>query len=163
MFLPACILLGAIVALTTLPFFPASLVLTVQNRAVYEKVVDGTLCEVDFTHSVNKGRIREVYRINPAARRLTLEKGYFQSYGAGMLDTLEDTDGMNFRQEGDFFVLDFKPDWQKSIRYIGGNIARHVFVYGEDRVDVGELYPRKAFSVSVSRRSLLQKLLKLGA
>lgn len=158
--LPACVVLIIVVALTTLPVLPPSLVLRVEGRAVYEKMIDSPEFEVDFTHSVNKGRIREIYRIDAAQGVFTLEHGYFQSYGAGMLDTAPETDAMNFRQEGDYFVLDFPPQWRRSIAYIGGNIARHVLVYGEDEIRVGETYPKKSFTVSISRRSPLQRLLR---
>ena len=156
----ACILL-VVILLALLPLLPPSLVLSSKDKVLYEKIITSTECEVGFRHSVNKGLIREVYRIDPVSKTITLERGYFQSYGAGMLDTVKETAGMNFRQEGDFYVLDFKPNWKTSIGYIGGNIAGHVFIYGDDILEVGKLYPKQPFSISISRRSFIKKLLRL--
>ncbi len=133
-----------------------------RGKVLYEKVITSTECEVGFRHSVNKGLIREVYRLDPKNRLITLEKGYFQSYGAGMIDTVYDTADMNFRQEGDFYILDFKPEWKASIGYIGGNIAGHTFKYGDDILEIGKLHPKQPFSISILRRSVLERLLRLA-
>lgn len=157
----ACILLGVIVLLLLLPLLPPSLVVASGGQVLYEKVIASTECEVDFRHSVNKGLIREVYRLDPENKLITLEEGYFQNYGAGMIDTVYDTADMNFRQEGDFYILDFKPEWKASIGYIGGNIAGHIFKYGDDMLEIGTLRPKQPFSISISRRSVLKRLLRL--
>lgn len=140
---------------------PPSLVVSSRGKVRYEKIITSTECEVGFRHSVNKGLIREVYRLDPKNRLITLEEGYFQSYGAGMIDTINETADMNFRQEGDFYILDFKPEWKASIGYIGGNIAGHVFKYGDDTLEIGKLYPKQPFTISISRRSVLKRLLRL--
>ncbi|MEA5135541.1 MAG: DUF1850 domain-containing protein [Candidatus Fimivivens sp.] len=157
----ACVLLGVIILLLSLPLLPPSLVVSSRGKVRYEKVITSNECEVGFRHSVNKGLIREVYRLDPENKLITLEEGYFQSYGAGMIDTIYETADMNFRQEGDFYILDFKPEWKASIGYIGGNIAGHVFKYGDDTVEIGKLYPKQPFSISISRRSVLKRLLRL--
>lgn len=157
----ACILLAVIGLLLLLPLLPPSLVVASKGQVLYEKMITSTECEVGFRHSVNKGLIREVYRLDPKNRLITLEEGYFQSYGAGMIDTVYDTADMNFRQEGDFYILDFKPEWKASIGYIGGNIAGHVFKYGDDTLEIGTLRPKQPFSISILRRSVLKRLLRL--
>lgn len=135
--------------------------LSSEGTVLYERIVDATECEVDFRHSYNKGLIREVYRVDPDNRLITLERSYNQSFGAGMLDTVDDTQDMNFHQEGDYYVMEFAPNWQKEIHYIGGNIARHTFVYGDDIVSIGDLRPKKPFTLSVNRRSIYQRLMKM--
>lgn len=157
----ACVLLGVIILLLLLPLLPPSLVVSSGGKIRYEKIITSTECEVGFRHSVNKGLIREVYRLDPKNKLITLEEGYFQSYGAGMIDTIYETADMNFRQEGDFYILDFKPEWKASIGYIGGNIAGHTFTYGDDIIEIGKLYPRQSFSISISRRSIFKRLLRL--
>lgn len=157
----ACILLIVIIVLMSLPLFPPSVVISSKSKVLYEKAITSTECEVDFRHSANKGLIREVYRLDPDNKVITLEEGYFQSYGAGMIDTTYETADMNFRQEGNYYVIDFKPDWQTSIGYIGGNIAGHSFKYGDDILEVGKLFPKQPFSISISRRSFFKKLLRI--
>lgn len=157
----ACVLLAVVILLLLLPMLPPSLVVSSRGKVRYEKIITSTECEVGFRHSVNKGLIREVYRLDPKNRLITLEEGYFQSYGAGMIDTINETADMNFRQEGDFYILDFKPEWKASIGYIGGNIAGHVFKYGDDTLEIGKLYPKQPFTISISRRSVLKRLLRL--
>ncbi|MEG1849362.1 MAG: DUF1850 domain-containing protein [Oscillospiraceae bacterium] len=157
--MPACLLLIVVIVLSGAPLIPPSLVVVSEGRVLFEQVIGPTECEVDFRHSVNKGLIREVYRIDPDHRRITLERSYNQSFGAGMLDTVPDTEGLNFHQEGDYYRMDFPVNWQSEIRYIGGSIAGHTFVYDGKTLDLGAKHPRKAFIISVERRSLLGRLL----
>jgi len=154
----ACVLIIITLVLFLAPLVPPSLVVSSEGQVVYEAVIKEPVFEVSFRHSVNKGIVREVYRIDTESLMITLDEGYFQSYGAGMLDTTTITDQMNFRQEGDYFILDFPENWQRTIHYIGGNTAKHVFAYGEDSLPIGEMRPQKPFVISVSRRSLYQKL-----
>lgn len=149
----------AVIVLFFLPLCPPSVVVSSHEKVLYEKRATDPLCQVVFRHSVNKGLVREVYRMNLKTCMLTLETGYFQSYGAGMPDHAADVNGEHLRQEGEYYVLDFAPVWQESIHYIGGNTAGHVFLYGEDSLDLGKRYPRAPFVLSVSRRSLIKKLL----
>ena len=93
----ACVFLSVVILLVLLPLLPPSLVVSSRGKVRYEKVITSTECEVGFRHSVNKGLIREVYRLDPENRLITLEEGYFQSYGAGMIDTIYETADMNFR------------------------------------------------------------------
>ena len=152
----ACLLFILFASVLMLPLLPPSLMASSNGKVLYAEFVDDRHFEVGFRHSINKGYVREIYRIDPKTCRLTLEKGYYQSFGAGMIDTVQDSEGLNFRREGDYYVLDFPPNWQKKIPYIGGNIAGHIFIYDGDEIPFGTLYPRQPFTIFVKRRSILE-------
>jgi hypothetical protein len=94
---------------------------------------------------------------------LSLKTGYNESFGAGMIDTIETAKGLNFRKEDNWFILDFPENWKQEIHYIGGNIAKHRFIYEEVVVDIGELRSQQPFTLSVQRRSIAEVFLKKRA
>lgn len=157
--MPAFILL-ILVILFFLPLRPSSIVLSSGNIVIFERIVDSTECEVTFRHSVNKGVVREIFALSPELNMLSLKTGYNESFGAGMIDTIETAQGLNFRKEGNWFVLDFPMKWEKEIHYIGGNIAKHRFIYEEVVVNIGELRSQKPFTLSVERRSIAEIFMK---
>lgn len=140
------------------PILPPSLLVTTGDEVIFEKIIHEPTCEVGFRHSYNKGRIREMYRLRPETGELAMVTGYFENCGAGMLDTTYETVGMNFRIEGSYFVLDFPEDWKKEVHYIGGNIAKHHFTYGDTTLELGEERSQRQFTLSIARRSLWQRL-----
>ena len=155
----ACLVPALLAGALMLPLLPPSLVASSGGRVLYAKFVGDRQLEVSFRHSINKGYVREIYRIYPETCRLTLEQGRFQSFGAGMIDTVQTSEGLNFRQEGDYYVLDFPPDWQEAVSYIGGDIAGHVLHYGGEEIPFGTHYPRQPFTLKVVRRSILEWLI----
>lgn len=158
--MPACLILAAAL-LCCLPILPASLVITSRETLLYERTIRSETCEVMFRHSVNKGLVREIYRLDAEQCRIALVQSYNQSFGAGMLDTVEDTAQYNFRSDGgEYYIMDFPAIWQEQINYIGGNIAGHTFFYEEDILPIGEERPKQPFRISVQKRSLLEKVLK---
>lgn len=158
-FLSALTILMAVLLFA--PVWGTSLVLSSGEQVLFEKKVTDDVCEVKFRHSVNKGLIREVYRIDPENKKIALVQSFNQSFGAGMLDTVEDTAPFDFRFNGtDYYVMDFPAEWQNQINYIGGNIAQHVFIYQDAVVNVGLEHPKKPFSISARQRSLFKKLTK---
>lgn len=158
--LPACLVLSATVILAFLPILPASLLVTSSGTLLYEQTVKADTCEVMFRHSVNKGLIREIYRIDSKNCRIALVQSYNQSFGAGMLDTVEDTAPFHFRSDGgQYYIMDFPAIWQEQINYIGGNIAGHVFSYQDDVIHIGEERPKQPFRISVKKRSIVDKVL----
>lgn len=121
--------------------------------------------EVVFRHSVNHGVIREIYRLDPELRQLALDLGHFESYGAGMLDTLPEE--VKMHEEGDFLVLEFPLVFQKSITYRAGPIAGHRLIYGESQLRLSEIMPMEAFEIrlgpaSVGRRLFGREIYKKG-
>lgn len=147
----ACLLLIILLCLL-LPILPPSLLLVSGEQVLFERVLGEPYCEVDFRHSVNKGHIREIYLLDGQRRQLTLETGYYQSYGAGMMDTPPPE--VSWRQEGNYMILTFPPNWQQRINYIGGAVAGHWFIYEDFRLEIGSLRPGKPFSLLIRRRSL---------
>ncbi len=154
------LLATVIIAVLNLPIVPASILLSSGEDIIYEAIITEPTCQVTFKHSVNKGDVKEEYIFDTDNQLISMSKGYFQGYGAGMLDIYADTADMNFRLEDGYFVLDFPTNWQESIGYIGGNVAQHKFIYNDHIVEVGNLYPREPFTLSVSRRSLIDIILK---
>lgn len=156
--LPACLLLLILLCLY-LPLLPPSLLLVSEEQVLFERVLGEPYCEVDFCHSVNKGNIREIYRLDGQRQMLNLETGYYQSYGAGMIDTPPPE--MDLRQEGDYLILSFPANWQERINYIGGAVARHRFIYEDFQMEIGSLRPGKPFSLLIRRRSLWDRWLQI--
>lgn len=144
-----------------LPVIPASIVVSSKNLVLFEQIIDDSFCEIVFRHSANKGLVREVYLLSASRCMLTLHTAYNQSFGAGMTDTLETVEGLNFRSENGWFVLDFPAEWRSEINYIGGDIAGHQFIYKDNVIRLGELYSQKPFTLSVEKRSIIGRLLKL--
>lgn len=160
--MPAYLLIVLIVLfLLFAPLIPASIVLSSGNLVIYESFIGSDICEITFRHSVNKGLVREVYVLSSDMLMLTLKTGYNESFGAGMIDTIETAQGLNFRKEGNWFVLDFPENWKKEVHYIGGNIAKHRFLYEDTAVDIGDLRSQKPFAISVEKRSLLKIFFKI--
>lgn len=160
--LPAYILVVLIVlVLLFSPLIPASVVLSSGNLVVYESIIGSDVCEITFRHSVNKGMVREIYVLSSDRLMLSLKTGYNESFGAGMIDTIDTAKGLNFRKEGDWFVLDFPENWKKEVHYIGGNIAKHCFLYEDTVVEIGELRSQKPFTISVETRSLIKIFFKI--
>lgn len=155
-----CCIVAAGIALVLLPIFPPSIVLSSGNDVMYEQVVTTAECEVSFRHSANKGIVREIFRLDANNGLITLAKSYNENFGAGMIDTVSDAAGLNFRREGAYYVMDFPQQWKTEVNYIGGDIAGHMFYYQDDAIAIGNLRPREPFTISIQRRSLLQKLLR---
>lgn len=121
--------------------------------------------EVTFRHSVNHGVIREIYHLDPESHQLALDLGYFESYGAGMLDTLPEE--VKMHEDGNFLVLEFPLEFQESITYRAGPTAGHRLIYGESQLRLSEIMPMKAFEIrlgtaSFGRRFFGKKIYKKG-
>ena len=156
-----CLLFALLAALLLLPLLPPALVASSNGKVLYVEFVSDRHFEIDFRHSINKGYVREIYLIDPETCRLTLEHGYYQSFGAGMIDTVQDAEGLNFRREDKYYVLDFPENWQEKVPYIGGDIAGHVFCYGADEIPFGTRWPRQPFTLTVERLSILEWMIDL--
>ena len=162
---PACGLLSFLLLLClllTVQWMP-SLLVTSDGEVLFDRVLGFEEFEVVFRHSYNKGMIREIYRISPDRTQIALLKSYNQSFGAGMADTVEDVQGRNFRQEEEWFVMDFPTVvWVPEVRYIGGAIAGHRLIYEKSNFEFGNLYTGRSLTIQARRRSPLQKFLRLS-
>lgn len=151
----ACILLGALWLLN--PVTGHRIRITQADGTVlYDAPAVYDTIEVDFRHSVNKGMIREIYQINREQCQLALKTGYFENYGAGMLDTVPDHVG--FREEDGYLVLDFPLQYKDSFTYRAGPEAGHTILYGTDVLPIYQMIPMKSFKISVVAKRLHEPL-----
>ena len=158
----ACALFFFVSLVLAVPWVP-TLTAVSEDEILFERAIGPLEFEIAFRHSYNRGLIREMYRIAPDKKLITLSRGCNQSFGAGMLDTAEAVEGLNFRQEGEWFVMDFPPAWKTEVRYIGGAIAGHELIYGNSVFSFGKLHTGRALIVRTQRRSPLQKLLHFAS
>lgn len=112
-------------------FFPWINVLSISNRKnLKQRVYSTQAYEVGFcisyTHSVNKGRVHDYYKIDKNTGDLILTDSHFVSYGAGMPE-LEETDGASFvLLENGYLMKDINRRVPKLVMAVGV-IANHTF------------------------------------
>lgn len=145
---------------TLLPIYPPSLLVASEGRILGEYPVDGVQCEVWFYHSINKGLVREIYSIDARARTLSLTRGYFENYGAGMIDTVPPE--VKLSSDDECLILDFPPEPVREVNYIAGIVSQHRFSYDGASLALFELAPRKPVRITVRRASFLQRALRLA-
>lgn len=149
-----------LMAAVWLPLFPPSLVISAGGKVLAEYSVTDLRFEVRFVHSINKGVVREVYRIDPQSKTFWLERGYFENYGAGMVDTVPPE--VAFSSEDHFLVLDFPPAPVREVRYIAGPVAKHRFFYAGNELALYQLAPGISLRFEVRSASLFQRLFGLA-
>ncbi|WP_312644610.1 DUF1850 domain-containing protein [Hydrogenoanaerobacterium sp.] len=143
-----------------LPLLPPSLLVVSQGKVLGEYPVHSNSFEVQFRHSVNKGLIREVYKIDVQRLTITLDKGYFESYGAGMLDIVPPE--VTYSSDDEFIILDFPDYYQPQIDYVAGIVSQHMFYYEDHVLSLYKLAPRKPVQFTIRRASAVQRLLRLA-
>ncbi len=102
--------------------------------------------EVEFVHSVNKGRVIERYQI-ASNGCLELKVGWFESYGAGMVDTLEPN--MSMREENGMLRIDFENRRMRKVTYQSSGSSGHLFRYGDWEMKMFERLDEKSLSLSI--------------
>lgn len=114
--------------------------------------------DISFRHSVNKGIVKEEFHICEDGS-FALETAWFESYGAGMLDTIPE--GAAISEEGDFMRIDFAPNPLREVAYGAAGIAGHELVVHStgQKVRLFDLNPYKTCRISVIKVSLLQNFL----
>ncbi len=157
---------GGVILLLLLGFF--IFILPIKTEVIFLakdgevlKAVDASstnFFEVSFKHSVNKGIVRERYYINQLNNSFYLKTGWFESYGAGMLDELPD--GVQMSEDGDFLKLEFPKETLDNIWYAAAGIAKHKIEVGDTIVDLYELNPYKTTILKVRHTTLFSSLLQ---
>ncbi len=141
-----------------LSFIPFQTNLAVKNRqGQYIELIpvgNSDYFSVTFRHSVNKGEIIERYQIDKKNRIFYLQTGWFESYGAGMMDSL--ADGVSMREEGKYLRLDFPAKNLTQVSYAAAGIADHVLQIGDKKIHLFEENPYKTNIISLEKRSLWQ-------
>ena len=115
---------------------------------------NGDYFDIQFRHSVNKGLITERYFLDKATGRICLTSGWFENYGAGMMDTIDE--GMNMTEDGDRLRIDFPQRWIDSVNFASAGIANHIFMYGNDKLRLYELRPYKTINIRIEKTSLFE-------
>lgn len=115
---------------------------------------NGDYFDVKFRHSVNKGMVIERYELDRANGLIYLKSGWFESYGVGMMDTLDET--MTMVEDGNMYRIDFEQNKVKSVNYASAGIARHVFIYGKKQILLYEVCPYKTINISMENTSYFE-------
>ena len=107
--------------------------------------------EVEFRHSVNKGLVRERYHIDSADNTISLETGWFESYGAGMMDTI--SEDMVMTEEDDMLRIDFPEQKLPYITYRSAGIANHKMTYQDNEIYFFEKWPYQSIQISIDKKN----------
>lgn len=134
---------------------PAGQALVVEDAATGERlltvpVTTGTTVALEYTHSVERSPVRDVYTVRDGD--LVNTRMEFQSYGAGLPAQA------NVTIENGTFVFD--PEGRYDELYVHpGAIAGHRLVVGEESYDLVARSNGETVRVAVATRSALQTLL----
>lgn len=112
--------------------------------------------EIEFRHSVNRGLVQERYEIDRAACSIYLSTGWFENYGAGMMDTLGE--GMVMTEDGDSLKIDFPKQEMTSVTYRSAGIANHTMTYGDTTIHFFENWPYQSITISIEKTNLLHRI-----
>ncbi len=157
------LVLAAMCFLLTALFIPYDRVLVIRNRKnsiekVYsKKALQGFI--ISYTHSVNKGRVKDYYKIQ--GRKLIVHKTEFVSYGAGMPE-IQDTAKSTFRVSDKNYELCMTRSVKKLFMAIG-LIAEHSIAFTgnmENEFFLKDFFkPQTAIILEVKNISIIQKIL----
>lgn len=103
---------------------------------------------VCYTHSVNKGRVRDFYCRK--GENLIIYKTQFVSYGAGMPE-IEETPGAEFFMEDDVYTMKYTRFVGKQMLLAVGVTADHSIIVDEKEYFLKDYFPvqtRLAFKIS---------------
>ncbi len=113
--------------------------------------------EVEFRHSVNRGLVIERYEVDTADSSLALITGWFESYGAGMMDTVGE--GMKMSEDRGMLRIDFSPQKTSQVVYRSAGIAGHRILYGDKVFLVHERWGEQSIQISVGKMNLFERYL----
>lgn len=150
------VIMVAAALLLCLPLLPSMTIKTSDgHQMLWIQTGNPTGFTVDYTHSANKGRVTESYHCL-AGGGFTLATATFESYGAGMLDTLPD--GVTMEDMGDHKKLTFPENPVQGLTMIPGQIAKQKLYCGLSEISLAELSPYKRITIRQQNLSLLQAL-----
>lgn len=143
-----------IACVSTVPFFDR-LVLETRNHEILKSysLKKGDYFDIKFRHSVNKGLIIERYMLNKKDGLIFLEYGWFENYGAGMMDTIDED--MKMEADGDLLKITFPKEEIKSVKFAAAGIANHIFIYGDEEFNLFDNCPYKTIDIGIKKLSLL--------
>ena len=110
---------------------------------------------VNYTHSVNKGRVHDFYRILDSGE-LELYKTRFVSYGAGIPEPYE-SEGAEFRVTEDGYIIENLDRKLPSLVMAVGVIADHSVTVGDTEFFLKDFFePQTSLVFEVKRLSILK-------
>jgi len=151
----AFVLIGVLIAAGVAMAAPADQTLVVERIHTGESVIQtsveqGTLVALEYTHSVEKTRVYDAYRVNGTALENTRME--FESYGWGLPATATVT-----REDG-VFVYDPSGQYEQ-LQVAPGRIADHTLIVGETRYDLVERTNGTSVRIRVRNTTLPVRLL----
>lgn len=155
---------AAILALAVFAFVvvavtaPIGAVLVVEDvetgeRYVAEPVNDGSTVALEYTHSVEKSRVYDEYRVD--GRTLVNTRMEFESYGWGLparVDVTNVNGTLVYDPEEPITELE-------GLSVSPGRIAGHTLIVDEKRYDLVEVTDGNDVRLHIERRSLLEMIL----
>lgn len=110
--------------------------------------------KISFRHSVNKGMVIETYIIDKNSNKIFLDKAEFESYGAGMLDEIEDD--MVFSTNEKMQIIKYKKKLENNVTYMAAGIAKHIFEYNNDVIDLYEKFGNSSIKIEVKKLNYIE-------
>ncbi len=157
-FILPILLLILLIFLASFVPIKTELILTNKNGIVLKRIEATSIhdFEISFKHSVNKGVVREKYHINSFEDSFYLQTGWFESYGAGMLDQIPA--GVKMREDGKFLRLDFPQNNLSSVSYAAAGFAGHKLQLADTVIDFFELNPYKTIIIKVQHSTIISMI-----
>jgi hypothetical protein len=117
-------------------------------------LVQDSRFELRYTHSVNKGAVRDFFHVDHRGH-IILEESIFQSFGAGMEEGLDGPEALHLRDEG-LVLTDLDRDIGE-LRLAIGSVAEHRLIFGAEQelalTDICE--PFTFVTIAYRRRGIL--------
>lgn len=113
---------------------------------------------VTFLHSVNRGLVKELYRVDSDLASFYLESAWFENYGAGMLDIVPEDAVMS--DDGGFLKVDFPKRRMSSVCYAAAGIANHTLTVNSEEVSLYRLHPFKTSMITIEKMSIFDQIFK---
>lgn len=115
------------------------------DRLLTVPVTEGTTVALNYTHSVEKTPVLDVYEVN--GTELEMVRMEFRSFGAGLPARAD----VNVTENGTF-VFDPEGSYDR-LSVSPGRIAGHELIVDDRRYDLVELSDGRSVTLSVDRRS----------
>jgi len=147
--------LAFVVVAVTAPIGAALVVEDIETgeRYVAEPVNDGSTVALEYTHSVEKSRVYDEYRVD--GERLVNTRMEFESYGWGLparVDVTNVNGTLVYEPDEPITVLD-------ELSVSPGRIADHTLIVDDRRYDLVAVTDGNDVRFHIERRSLLEMIL----
>ena len=148
------IVLLALIIILFIPIFPKLLI----NNKIFN--IEKKEFIISYTHSVNRGRVRDYYIIK--SKYIILSKTRFMSYGAGIP---EPEKRQKFRETEDYIEISDINRKIDNLYLFVGTIANHIIEIDEKKIELKEIFkPQENIKIEYKILSIFEyiKLLILN-